>query len=216
MKDIKPIKGTYYIQNLISEGEHEHQDFKFAISDASKISHSISAFANNDGGRLLIGVKDNGNIAGVRNEEDIFMIEQAAQMYCRPPQEVKVTAFTVEGGAIVLRAEIMKATRRPVYSRETDGTWRAYFRVKDENIVAHPTMVKAWKRMESPREVMLTMSEAETSLLKYLETNQTATLEEYIQHAHLSHATAEDIVVRLATIDVIKFVYTGGEFRLSL
>lgn len=80
MKDIKAIRGKFYIHNLIEEGEHEHQDFKFAISDAAKIAHSISAFANNDGGRLLIGVKDNGNISGVRSEEDVFVVEQAAQM----------------------------------------------------------------------------------------------------------------------------------------
>ena len=74
MKDIKAIKGKFYIQGLIEEGEHEHQDFKFSISDARKIARSLSAFANNDGGRLLVGVKDNGNIAGVRNEEDIYVI----------------------------------------------------------------------------------------------------------------------------------------------
>ena len=50
-----------------------------------------------------MGVKDNGRIAGIRNEEDIFVVEQAAQMYCRPPQDVKVSAFTVDGGAVVLR-----------------------------------------------------------------------------------------------------------------
>ena len=57
-----------YIQRLISEGEHVHQDFKFEISDARKIAKSISAFANTEGGRLLVGVKDNGKIAGVRSE----------------------------------------------------------------------------------------------------------------------------------------------------
>ena len=30
MKDLKGIKGKYYIAKLIEEGEHEHQDFKFA------------------------------------------------------------------------------------------------------------------------------------------------------------------------------------------
>ncbi len=80
----KELKSKHYIQNLIEEGEHEHQDFKFQISDARKIARSISAFANNDGGHLLIGVKDNGKIAGVRSEEEMFMIEQAAEMYCRP------------------------------------------------------------------------------------------------------------------------------------
>ena len=56
-----------YIHRLISEGEHVHQDFKFEISDARKIAKSISAFANTEGGRLLVGVKDNGKIAGVRS-----------------------------------------------------------------------------------------------------------------------------------------------------
>ena len=63
-KDIKAIRGKYYIQRLIDEGEHEQQDFKFQISDVHKIAHSVSAFANNRGGRLLVGVKDNGTIAG--------------------------------------------------------------------------------------------------------------------------------------------------------
>lgn len=48
MKDLKAIKGKYFIHRLIQEGEHEHQDFKFQISDARKIARSISAFANND------------------------------------------------------------------------------------------------------------------------------------------------------------------------
>ena len=77
-----------YIHRLISEGEHVHQDFKFEISDARKIAKSISAFANTDGGRLLVGVKDNGKIAGVRSEEEIYMIEAAAQRYCQPPVDI--------------------------------------------------------------------------------------------------------------------------------
>lgn len=75
---------TNHIQQLVSEGEHVHQDFKFAITDARKIAKSLSAFANTEGGRLLIGVKDNGKIAGIRSEEELYMIEAAATMYCKP------------------------------------------------------------------------------------------------------------------------------------
>lgn len=71
---------TQYIQQLVNEGEHIHQDFKFEISDAHKIAKSLSAFANTEGGRLLVGVKDNGKIAGIRSEEEIYMIEAAATM----------------------------------------------------------------------------------------------------------------------------------------
>ena len=63
----KILTDTQYIHKLVAEGEHEHQDFKFEISDARKIARSISAFANTGGGRLLVGVKDNGKIAGIRH-----------------------------------------------------------------------------------------------------------------------------------------------------
>jgi hypothetical protein len=212
MKDIKAIRGKYYIQDLIQEGEHEHQDFKFAISDAAKIAHSISAFANNDGGRLLIGVRDNGSIAGVRSEEDIYMIEQAAEMYCRPAQKVAITAFAVDGSTVVVRAEIPKAERRPVFSRDTDGTWRAYFRVKDENIVAPPAMVEAWERKAQAADTLFSLSEAETALLTYLDENGETTIDRYMTGAHISRASAVDIVARLYAMDIVDFRYTGTEF----
>ena len=66
---MKVTTESEYIYRLIAEGEHQTQDFKFEISDACKIARSISAFANTDGGRLLVGGKDNGKIAGVRAEE---------------------------------------------------------------------------------------------------------------------------------------------------
>ena len=81
---MKTNTNIQYLEKLISEGEHVHQDFKFAISDARKIAKSLSAFANTEGGRLLVGVKDNGKIAGVRSEEEIYMIEADANLYCRP------------------------------------------------------------------------------------------------------------------------------------
>ena len=67
------MTGSEYIRFLIAQGEHVHQDFKFEISDARKIAKTLSAFANTEGGRLLIGVKDNGKIAGVRSDEEQYI-----------------------------------------------------------------------------------------------------------------------------------------------
>ena len=72
---MKTLTDTQYIHALIAEGEHQQQDFKFEISDARKIAKTLSAFSNTDGGRLLIGVKDNGKIAGVRSDEEQYMID---------------------------------------------------------------------------------------------------------------------------------------------
>ena len=59
------------LMDLIEEGEHQQQDFKYRIDSSQKISKTLAAFANTDGGRLLIGVKDNGRIAGVDPQEEI-------------------------------------------------------------------------------------------------------------------------------------------------
>ena len=76
-----------YLRSLIAEGEHQQLDFKFEINDARKIARTLSAFSNTDGGRLLIGVKDNGRISGVKSDEEYYMVESAASLYCKP--EVK-------------------------------------------------------------------------------------------------------------------------------
>ena len=102
---MKPVSDKAYLQQLIDEGEHQQQDFKFEISDARKIARSLSAFANTDGGRLLIGVKDNGRIAGVRSEEEIYMIEAAARLYCQPQVDIAMHTYTVDGKTVLI-AEI--------------------------------------------------------------------------------------------------------------
>lgn len=215
MKDIRAVRGMHNLLRMIDEGEHEHQDFKFAISDSRKIARSISAFANNSGGRLLVGVKDNGHIAGVRNDEDVYMIEQAAEMYCRPVVKVIVTAIRAGQGAVVLKAEIPKAANRPVYSQEPDGRWVAYYRVNDENIVAHGLMVRAWEQAAAGEGMLLEVSAAESELLRYIDDNGYATAEDYMVHAHISRGQAEEIIVRLAAMGLLRFVYDGHRFVVT-
>lgn len=124
---MRPNSDKVYLQQLIAEGEHQQQDFKFEISDARKIARSLSAFSNTDGGRLLIGVKDNGRIAGVRSEEEIYMIEAAAKLYCRPNVEIGVQTYEVDGKTVLV-AEIPKAEQKPVQVQDETGKYLAYVR----------------------------------------------------------------------------------------
>lgn len=88
-----------FLLRLIREGKHQRQDFKYRVADARKLAKSVSAFANTDGGRLLIGVRDDGNLAGVRLEEEIFMMHQAAYRYCKPEPSISFdgsSTYTLE------------------------------------------------------------------------------------------------------------------------
>lgn len=212
MKDLKAIRGRQYILDLINEGEHVQQDFKFAISDARKIARSISAFANNQGGRLLVGVKDNGTIAGVRNEEDIYVIEQAAQLYCRPAQKVEFTAFSTGDTGVVIRASIAKSSERPVLAQEPDHTWRAYYRVADENISAHPLMVRTWRHVASGRRTLLHLDGAEGRILDALSCAPRLSVREALIATGASRRVSESAIIRLAALGIIEFEYQDGRF----
>lgn len=216
MKDIPAIKGRYYIARLVEEGEHERQDFKFAISDARKIARSVSAFANNDGGRLLIGVKDDGVVAGIRSEEEIYMIETAAGSFCDPPVKVEVTAFKVEPGVVVLRAEIPRSLRPPVFVIEEGGARRAYYRVKDENIVAPELLLKTWRYYASGDGAFMRMTGAHNSLLAFIREKGRVTLDECVLASHLPTDSVTDIVARLAAASVVNIVHDGNGFVITL
>lgn len=216
MKDLRPIRGHALLCQWIAEGEHEHQDFKFAISDARKIARSISAFANNGGGRLLIGVKDNGNIAGVRNEEDIYVVEQAAERYCRPAQHVEFKAYKAEGGVCVIAATIARADVRPVSAGEPDGSWRAYYRVADENIAAHPLMVRAWQRASDPAAPSLALMREHTELLRLVESAGTvASARAAALALHISQPAAEELIISLAAAGLLTFRHNGSAFVIA-
>ena len=107
-------------QKLIQQGEHQQLDFKFEVSDARKIARSMVAFANTDGGTLLIGVKDNGAIAGVRSEEEIYMIDAAATLYCKPEVKFSVKTWS-ELGKNVLEVNIPKSLSTPHYAKDDNG-----------------------------------------------------------------------------------------------
>ena len=215
MDTIKEIKSKHYIQNLIEEGEHEQQDFKFKISDARKIARSISAFANHSGGRLLVGVKDNGKVAGIESDEEIYMIEQAATMYCQPEQSVKCQTYRVEGKC-VLKVDVEPARILPVKAQDDDRNWKAYYRIADENILAHPLHVKIWKEMQKDAPSIITFTENEHFLIDYLHTNDEITLEDFMKLAHVSKQTAEQTLIKLGAMRTIAINYKSGVCTFSL
>jgi predicted HTH transcriptional regulator len=208
-------KKSHYIQDLILEGEHEHQDFKYQITDARKIARSIAAFANNSGGHLLIGVKDNGNIAGVRSEEEIYMIETAAQMYCRPEQQVSFKVYNINGKQVV-KADIAEAVEKPVEAPDDNGQWHVYYRVADENVLAsrlHERILSAEESTASDPEDTATISYSgrEQKLLEYLRTHGGITLDGFMKLAHISEESATKIVVALHGMGLLSLQYHDGQ-----
>ncbi|WP_421918984.1 helix-turn-helix domain-containing protein [Marinifilum sp.] len=207
---------VHYIEKLIREGEHQQQDFKFCITDSRKIAKSLSAFANTDGGRLLIGVKDNGKIAGAQVDEEYHMIQAAAEMYSKPKIEFESKVWTVNRKN-VLEITIKPSSDMPHYAQSENGKWLAYLRKDDENKQANKILLEVWKRKSKPVGTYLIYSETEKILLEYLKNNEGISLNQFFKLTKISRYKAERILVKLICWNVIEpyFEETGTSYKLK-
>lgn len=159
---------SYYLNRLILEGEHQKQDFKFCVNNSKKIAKSLVAFANTDGGKLLLGVKNNGTIAGVRSEEEYYMIESAAKIFSKPEISFE-TKQHFANGKTVLEVTIRESKAKPHYAKDESGKWLAYFRQHDENRLANKVLIEVWKKENSKKGIFIKYTDTEKILLDYLD-----------------------------------------------
>jgi len=191
-----------YLYKLIQEGEHQRQDFKYCINDSKKIAKSLVAFANTDGGRLLVGIKDNGKIVGIRTDEEFYMVEAAAKIYSNPPVSFSTQQWQIEGKT-VLEIQIEASHTKPHFAKDENGKWLAYLRVDDENFLAHKIQIDVWKRNNNPIGIHFTFSENEKFLIDYLQNNPSLTFSKFMRQAHISRNKAEEILTNFVVMDVI-------------
>lgn len=213
--NVLPESPNSYIKRLIKGGEHQQLDFKFEISDSRKIARTLVAFSNTDGGKLLIGVKDNGKIAGVRTDEEFFMVQAAADMYCKPIVTFESKRWVVEGKT-VLEVTIPKGKELPYLAETEPNDWFAFIRVKDENILATAVHMKVWRNKIHDRGVLIEYGEKVKNLLEYLELNQTISISKFCRTAFLPISAAENILADLIYFGLIEIVYQDNHFVFSL
>lgn len=204
------------LKELIAEGEHQTQDFKYAINDSKKIARSLAAFANTNGGRLLVGVKDNGRVAGVSSDEEYYMIEAAASMYCQPPVKFD-TALWEEDGKTVLEVIVPKSGQKPHKAPTKEGNYKVYVRVNDQNILANSVLLKVWSRQKKKQGTFLKLTQAENILLTYLNGHPDISMSAFQRLAGINRWTAEKIIVNLLVIKVLEMELSENQclYRLK-
>ena len=187
---------------MIAEGEHQRQDFKYCINDSRKIARSMVAFSNADGGRLLLGIRDNGSVAGVKSDEEYYMAEAAAKLYSKPPVNFKTQQWLIEGKT-VLEIMIPKSSEIPHFAQNDDGKWLVYIRKDDQNIVAPGILLKVWEQRKNPQGVFISFTDEEKRLLSILGSEQHLSLNQFTRKAKLPHWKGEKMIVNLIVIGVV-------------
>lgn len=198
----------------ISEGEGLHLDFKYAVTDSKKIARSLAAFANTSGGSLLLGVKDNGRIAGVNSDEEYYMIETAAQVFCKPEVPFDVKRWEVNG-KVVLEIIIAESTRKPHSAPDKEGNPTTYIRIADENIKVGYLHAKYLRQSCSkPRPV--SFGNRHQQLVDLLTASGPLSFTKIWKKQQLSTKEAERLVLDLLSINVIKIESTHEQSRFSI
>ncbi|QJD98046.1 ATP-binding protein [Mucilaginibacter robiniae] len=199
------------IRRMILEGEGVSQDFKKTITSCEKIAKTMVSFANNKGGRLLIGVADDGSIKGVKSEdEERYMITKAAHFYARPALEPAFEEIYIDD-KVVLIAEIEESDTKPHYALGDDGKWWVYIRIKDKSVLASKIVVDVLKRSDNKEGVLIEYSSKEKALLEYLDKHERITVKEYCDLLNLSRRRAQRILVNLVLSGVVRVHTTEKE-----
>lgn len=207
MNFLKP----HHIKQYILDGEGVSLDFKKTITSCEKIAKTMVSFANNKGGRLLVGVADNGEIKGVKSEEEEkYMLTKAAHMFCKPALE-PIFEEVYFDNKIVLVVTIGESDMKPHYAMGDDKKWWVYIRVNDKSLLASKIVVDVLKGSSKEQGVLIEYSVNEKALLEYLEENERITSKEYGQILKLPKRRAQRILVNLVLSGVIRLHTTEKE-----
>lgn len=200
------------IKKYLIDGEGETLDYKQEISSASKIAKTMVSFANHKGGVLLVGVRDNRSIAGIRSEDEKYMLELAASFYCKPEVNLELEEHNI-GGKIILECTIPEGELKPYSAKGEDGKWWVHIRNKDKSLLASKIVVDVLKRQASNKGTFIKYGKNEEALLKYLEDNERITLQQFRKMVNISKWRASKILVNLISAGVIiNHTYEKPEF----
>jgi len=185
------------------DGEGDMLDYKQEISNANKIAKTMVSFANHKGGTLLVGIRDNRSIAGIRTEDEKYMLDLAASLYCKPEITLDILEHDI-GGKVVLECIVPEGDNKPYSAKGEDGKWWVYIRNKDKSLLASKIVVDVLRRQASNKGTLIKYGKNEEMLLKYLAENERITLNEFKKKINISRWRASKILVNLISAGVIR------------
>ena len=103
----------FELKERIVKGEDLHNDFKERIESNEDLAKVIVCFANTDGGQIVIGVSDDGEIIGLENiDETIRRIDDVAYNRCNPPVSIGIETVKDNNKTVVI-INVPKGDQRP-------------------------------------------------------------------------------------------------------
>jgi predicted HTH transcriptional regulator len=208
MKDWEALKveedQLFELRRLAYEGEGIQLEFKRRAAHPEKVVREMIAFANTNGGTLLVGVDDDGTIPGIKYPDEESMGIEDMLRFCRPKLVYQETILAISENRYVIRYDIPQGDKRPHFFELKNELPVAYVRMADMSIKASAEMQEIIKRSKKKKDIRFTYGEQEKLLMEYLQDHQTITLSQFRELAKLNRFKASRKLILLVLADVLK------------
>lgn len=105
------------IRQLIAQGEGNLNEFKENLPVPAELAREIVALANSEGGWLLIGVDDEGNVQGTFGDRETQLVLNVARNNCVPHLQPKLEAVDLSGKTVAV-SRVDRGRQKPYQANE--------------------------------------------------------------------------------------------------
>ncbi len=205
------------LAQLVALGEGLHLEFKRRVPAAERIAKEVIAFANTRGGRLLLGVADDGSVVGVRDaEEEEFALRRALDRHCQPHLDVATERIAVTKKRDVIVVTVPNSPDKPHFLTDGETPANAYVRVDHMSVEASPEAVRLMRLRRAPTDVLFEFGEKEQALMRYLDSYGRISVEQFASLADISPRRASHTLVLLTRANVLQFHADAKEDYFTL
>lgn len=196
------------LKKLCGKGETQYVEFKQYASEPNQIIEEISGFLNATGGRLFIGVTDDGSISGLKYaEDDLNFLKENLNTTIKPPVELTMEVVQVTKKRAVIVIKIPEGEHKPykAYYPETNSS-KIFFRVNDECIQASRELRNILKKTIQGQAQTIRYSDIEATVLKEIDSAGRLSKAEIIERTEFNSRKISDCLIRLVTSNVLKII----------
>jgi predicted HTH transcriptional regulator len=196
------------LEQLVDLGEGISVEFKRRVPQPQRIAKEIVALTNTHGGRIVLGVDDDGTILGIDHaSEEEFLLREAVEAHCRPSIDYQTERIVVEPRCDVLVVTIPESSTKPhvVVSDPEEGRdeGAAYVRVEAKSLEASPETVQELREQKNRSGVTFEFGETESLLMRYLDDYGRISVSQLAQLADIPPERASQTLLRLTKADLL-------------
>lgn len=181
------------LQTIINQGESLFTEFKEQILNWDSLAAEIVAIANTEGGRIIIGVDDDGQIKGIVEPQGLEeKIVNVLRNNVEPSLQAEFSLMEIDGKVVGV-LEIPKSMSRP------HRTNKGIFYIRVGTAKRHPSREELSRIYQDVGQVRYDLEPVQSASIDDLDLNTINNYYQKFYHESLfsSHLEVEDVLINL-------------------